>query len=60
MNCPKCGGGSRVTETRPEASCNVRYRQCNVCSHKFRTKEVLEIFVGKHRGFVLDAGEVDE
>ena len=41
MECPLCGGSSSVIETRSSPHENRRRRQCDVCHHRFTTKELL-------------------
>jgi transcriptional regulator NrdR family protein len=62
MNCPKCGGDTRITETRPENDNRtlLRYRLCKNCGNSFRTHEVQAIYAGVNRGIVLDLQGVDE
>ena len=40
MNCPLCGGGTAVCDSRPEADSVNRRRRCLSCDYKFRTVEV--------------------
>jgi transcriptional regulator NrdR family protein len=48
MNCPQCGGESRVTavdhkkSTHPGHDKIRRYRRCTCCGHKFRTTQAQE------------------
>ena len=48
MDCPKCGGVSRVTAITHKKSTHVgydkirRYRRCTSCGHKFRTTQSQE------------------
>lgn len=47
MLCPKCGGVTRVEETRDANDQIVRRRVCKVCKHRFMTAEtVIEFSVG--------------
>lgn len=41
MTCPKCGGRTRVYETRDREGVTVRRRQCldHACGTKIRTEE---------------------
>ena len=38
--CPKCGGDTKVIETRPSASRNRRRRECLQYNHRYSTYEV--------------------
>lgn len=40
MECPLCGSASSVIETRSGPRENRRRRQCDVCNHRFTTKEI--------------------
>lgn len=62
MNCPKCGGDTRITETRSENDNRtlLRYRICKDCGNQFRTHEVQAIYAGVNRGIILDLQGVDE
>ena len=42
MDCPKCGGGVTVIDSRSECDCVNRIRKCQDCGHKFRTTEYEE------------------
>lgn len=42
MICPKCGGRSKVYNSRPKDDTIRRHRQCLRCSHRYTTIEVLE------------------
>ena len=42
MICPKCGGRSKVYNSRPKDGTIRRHRQCLRCSHRYTTIEVLE------------------
>lgn len=42
MQCPKCGGRSRVYATKPHGTQKQRYRQCTMCGHRFSTWEEAE------------------
>jgi transcriptional regulator NrdR family protein len=39
MHCPRCGGESRVYETREAGALRFRLRACQKCGHRFRTCE---------------------
>lgn len=39
MNCGKCGGKTKVLQTRKEGDLVVRERGCCKCGHRFRTTE---------------------
>lgn len=41
--CPKCGGKAYVQGTHAKGNTKYRYRVCNVCGFRFRTK-VTEVF----------------
>jgi transcriptional regulator NrdR family protein len=62
MICPKCGGETRITETRHENEnrTELRRRICKNCGHQFRTHEVQAIYAGVNRGIILDLQGVDE
>ena len=44
MNCPKCGGVTRVTNTlHHDSGLRIRrFRTCTECSHTFRTTQTVE------------------
>jgi len=42
MICPKCGGRSKVYNSRPKDNTIRRHRQCLKCSHRYATIEILE------------------
>tara|TARA_R100000482_G_C4979929_1_gene82811 strand:+ start:122 stop:406 length:285 start_codon:yes stop_codon:yes gene_type:complete len=42
MICPKCGGRSKVYNSRPKDDTIRRHRQCLKCNHRYTTIEVLE------------------
>jgi|TARA_R100000030_G_scaffold99985_2_gene92044 transcriptional regulator NrdR family protein len=42
MICPKCGGRSKVYNSRPKDDTIRRHRQCLKCNHRYTTVEVLE------------------
>ena len=45
MPCPRCGGGSEVTDTRQQVrpvSHTARRRRCMVCGYRFPTREVYD------------------
>ena len=42
MICPKCGGRSKVYNSRPKDDTIRRHRQCLKCEHRFATIEILE------------------
>lgn len=44
MNCPKCGGETRVTclEHHPSGNRVRRFRRCLACNYKFRTTQSKE------------------
>lgn len=39
MDCPKCGGKTKVDGTEHWRGLTVRYRTCRVCGHKFKSVE---------------------
>jgi len=39
MRCPRCGGESRVYETREAGALRFRLRACQGCGYRFRTCE---------------------
>lgn len=39
MDCPKCGGGVRVKESRAFPDSVIRRRVCLACGHSFCTEE---------------------
>ena len=41
MNCPSCGGKTRVQETRSDGKTTVRCRKCKECRLRFRTQEII-------------------
>ena len=42
MICPKCGGRSKVYNSRPKDDTIRRHRQCLKCKHRYATIEILE------------------
>ena len=42
MICPKCGGRSKVYNSRPKDNTIRRHRQCLKCKHRYATIEILE------------------
>nr|DAE50734.1 MAG TPA: Transcription factor S-II (TFIIS) [Bacteriophage sp.] len=40
MDCVKCGGDTKVADTRRVDHVTYRIRKCLECGHKFYTKEV--------------------
>ncbi len=42
MVCPKCGGNTKVVDSRAEVDCVNRKRQCTDCSYRFLTIEIDE------------------
>ena len=42
MICPKCGGRSKVYNSRPKDDTIRRHRQCLKCEHRYATIEILE------------------
>ena len=42
MICPKCGGRSKVYNSRPKDDTIRRHRQCLKCNHRYATIEILE------------------
>lgn len=53
MNCPHCGHDkSRVTDTRPRAAADLRYRICLGCGRKFSTLETVCVYAGRQTGHV--------
>ena len=40
MDCVKCGGATKITDTRRVDHVTYRARKCFECGHKFYTKEV--------------------
>lgn len=40
FKCPACGGGTGVTDSRPNGDGIRRRRKCYVCSHRFTTMEI--------------------
>ena len=40
MECPLCGGGTTVYDSRPEVDCINRKRRCLSCNYKFCTIEI--------------------
>ena len=42
MICPKCGGRSKVYNSRPKDNTIRRHRQCLKCNHRYATIEILE------------------
>jgi transcriptional regulator NrdR family protein len=40
MDCPLCGGGTTVCDSRPEIDCVNRKRRCLSCDHRFATIEL--------------------
>ncbi len=42
MICPKCGGRSKVYNSRPKGDTIRRHRQCLKCEHRYATIEILE------------------
>lgn len=40
MDCVKCGGATRIIDTRRVDHVTYRTRKCLECEHKFYTKEV--------------------
>lgn len=49
MKCPECGGATRVRDSRPTEQGRTRRYQCDVCSSRFTTIEVLS-HVGQSQG----------
>lgn len=42
MNCPKCGSGTYVVDSRHKPSRIYRRRECRVCGNRFSTAEINE------------------
>lgn len=40
MNCPVCGGKSRVANVRDDGETIKRYRECPFCLYRFTTCEI--------------------
>ena len=40
MNCPKCGGMTFVTDSRPNVDSIKRRRMCEDCKNRFTTVEI--------------------
>ena len=40
MDCPICGWGTAVADSRPEPDCVNRRRKCLSCNHRFDTIEL--------------------
>ena len=49
MNCPKCGSGTRVIETRhlPENQVR-RRRECLFCGSRFTTYEITQVTLARY------------
>ncbi len=41
MNCPKCGGETRITRSHAVVALQARRRRCVTCAHEFFTEEKL-------------------
>ena len=41
MNCPNCGGKTKVQETRSDGETVIRCRKCQACRLRFRTQEII-------------------
>lgn len=40
IHCPRCGAGSKVTDSRPSRGTLRRRRQCEECTHRWHTMEI--------------------
>ena len=40
MNCPHCGGETKVVDSRPNEDSTRRRRECLECKHRFSTVEI--------------------
>ena len=43
MICPKCGGRSKVKDSRPADDGTYRRRECLACGHLFTTYEISDV-----------------
>lgn len=41
MDCPTCGAGTRISDSRKEGTSVVRRRRCTGCGTRFSTKEAV-------------------
>lgn len=39
MRCPRCGGDTRVVDSRSDYDSVWRRRECRICGHRFSTTE---------------------
>jgi transcriptional regulator NrdR family protein len=47
MDCPKCGCGTYVVDSRQKPYRVYRRRECRVCGHRFSTSEMNEAHIRK-------------
>lgn len=51
MTCPKCGGDTKVVDSRKSIDHVIRYRRCIECKYRFNTIETDEdIYVRLEKG----------
>ena len=49
MNCPKCGSGTKVIETRAADENQIRRRrQCLFCGSRFTTYEITQVTLARY------------
>ena len=60
MNCPKCGGVTRVSHVNKEAKVIRRYRKCQVCGNRFITEQPHEKIVPARKNTIFSDAKVRE
>ncbi len=54
MKCPKCMGKTSVNKTIIKNDFVIRFRKCNRCNYKFKSKEIEHIVGWDYKQIVLD------
>ena len=60
MNCPKCGGVTRVSHVKKEEKVSRRYRKCQSCNNRFITQQPHEQIVQARRNRIFSDDQVRE
>ena len=58
MNCPKCGGVTRVSHVKQEAKISRRYRRCQICGNRFITEQPHERVVSARKNTIFSDAKV--
>ena len=60
MNCPKCGSGTKVIETRTADENQIRRRrQCLFCGSRFTTYEITQIQKAVYENMIRNIAKGD-